>query len=120
MGLKTKIPKDFKPSEPAFVKRDHKPDVQYWVGIKDGTTKKYSKATQDEVYDWVKLLFKKIPIEDGYKLGLMTAKASLIDVSLSVAISQYRNLFGGPEFWESLDDWQRAGKIKGKEKKKNK
>lgn len=120
MGLKTELPEDFKPSEfiPLKDKRDL-PDSQWWIGTKEGGTKKYGEATPEEVLWFAKRMFKDLRLEDGSKLTLRVAKGAVLDICLNIAMYRYRNLFGGPELWDNLEDWERTSKLAKKEKEEN-
>lgn len=117
MGLKVNIPDGFTPSKPVPPREQDERTVQYWVYTDDDNGKNYKNATGEETYEWAKSLFDKLPIENGSRLGLMVAKARVLDLCMGAAIVQYRNLFGGPEFWDTLESWQRLDKPTKKEKK---
>lgn len=119
MALKIELPKDFKPSEVESLKKEDRVDTMYWVYPKDSAPKKYGDASAEETYQWAKILFEEFPLKDSSKLDLMVIKSTVLDLCLGAAIFQYRNLFGGPELWDTFDEWERASKLTGKDKKKN-
>jgi hypothetical protein len=118
MGLRVEIPEDFKPVEPNNLKEFEERDVQYWIYTNDGTAKKYKDATAEETYEFIESLSDHIPVKDSSRLGLMVIKAAVTDIVLNIAIFYHRNLFGGPEYWESLEEWQRISTVIKKDNEK--
>lgn len=114
--MKVKLPEDFKPTQVKAPKGEEEtPDSQWWIYTEDGTGKKYGEATKEEVFQFAKGMFADFPMKDASRLGLRVARSAILDVCLGVAIHQHRNLFGGPELWENLEDWERAPLLKKKE-----
>lgn len=119
MALKLRLPEDFQPGEITHLKesKGQTPDTQWWIATKEGTHKKYGEASPDEILWFAKEMFGELPLEDSSRLNLRVVKSTILDICLGIAIHKHRNLFGGPELWESLEDWQRADKLVEKEDK---
>lgn len=121
MTLLVKVPKEHIPNKVNLFKEN--PDVQYWVYLSNGTSKKYGEASAKEAFEWTKSLFQELPLKDCSSLKLMVAKSAILDICIDAAIIRNRNLFGGPEIWNNIPEWQRVSKIfktKEKEEKKDK
>ncbi len=110
--MKFKIPKDWKPSEVSFPKKSKNDGyAHWWVYLSNGSAKSYKEASGKEAYEFAKSLFDKIPIKNSSVLDLMITRSVVLDNYLDIAIAKSRDLFGGAEFWNSLDNWERASKI---------
>ena len=119
MALKMEIPEDFEPGKVTALKKDSKSDTMYWVYPDNSAGKKYGDASAEETYQWAKSLFKEFPLEDSSRLGLMVVRGFVIDICIEAAVFRHRNLLGGPELWETFEDWQRVNNFKKKDEKKN-
>jgi hypothetical protein len=111
MTLKVKIPEDYQPEEFKSLKTKEDRDTQFWVYSQNGKAKVYKQASAIETFEFVKSLDDRNPIQDSSQLELMPTKALALDLGLQAAMLRTRNLFGGPEFWESMPEWQRANRI---------
>jgi len=117
--LRVEIPEGYEPEviEP-WKGEDRGPEVMYWVYNKEGAAKSYLNADAKEVCEWAQELHKMPRFHDHNLFSLALPKAKLLDVALMLSIIKSRNLFGGPEFWDELPEWQRMKKLEKKEQKK--
>ncbi len=120
MAMKVEIPENFKPKELEPLKKKEGRDIRFWVYSENGEGKTYDSATAKEVSEFAKALDKDHLLAEENHMGLLPAKALALDLGLKVAIIRTRNLFGGPEVWENMPEWQRASRIFKKKDKNDK
>jgi hypothetical protein len=118
MPLRLKIPEDFAPVEVhAWKKEGERAKVKYWV-YPNGQAKSYLDCSAEEAAEWANSIFQSPILQAKAFYGLAPTKAILFDLVLALSSVKHRNLFGGPELWEQIPEWQRMKRLQEKEKAK--
>jgi hypothetical protein len=97
------------PSRPRILKKNSRPDTQYWVYTTPKRSKLYKEATKDEVYEWAKEFFADLPLESSGELGLLSVKAEVIDLCLEVAMYKYSGLLKEQKSLKAETEWTTIG-----------
>jgi len=91
-------------------------DAMYWIYRQDGSAVKYVDATALEACEFAQELFKMPTFHNPEIFSLLYPRAKLLDLAMLGAQLRFRNLFGGPEYWEQMPEWQRMKRLQEKEK----
>ena len=117
--MKTIIPNDFQSISPEILDSfldEYLDKFNYWIHLKNGKSKKYTEATNEEMNDYITSIGA-LNLKDDIQIGLSTVKIALLDATYLYQIAKYRDLFGGPAMWDNMPEWQRASRLFEKEKK---